>query len=124
MIHGISDKVNKMVQSIISDQGPVAQQNRAAAQSVNPDTNLPNNQLKPNKIDIEVVQDAVNKINDEASRADAKVSLSVDHELNRVLIRFKDPTSGEIVRQIPPDAVLEMLKRLDDLRGAMFDTKG
>ena len=70
------------------------------------------------------MRDAVNKINDEASRIDAKLSLSVDSELNRVLIRFKDPSSGEVVKQIPPEAVLEMLRRLDDLRGAMFDTQG
>jgi len=124
MIQGVSDKVNKMVQSIISDQGRIAQQNRAAAKSVNPDTNLPDDQQKPLKVNSEVIQDAINRINEEAERIDAKLSLSVDHELNRVLIRFKDPSSGEIVRQIPPDAVLEMLRRLDDLKGTMFDTQG
>ncbi len=124
MIHGVSDKVNKVVQSVISDQGRVAQQNRAAAQSANPDAKLPDNQPKPESVDVQAVQDAVNKINNEADRVDAKLSLSVDSELNRVLIRFKDPSSGEVVKQIPPEAVLEMLKRLDDLRGAMFDTQG
>lgn len=124
MIQGVSEKVNKMVQSIISDQSRVAQQNRAAAQSVNPDANLSKDLPKPEKVDVEAVQDAVNKINDQASRVDAKLSLSVDSELNRVLIRFKDPSSGEVVKQIPPEAVLEMLRRLDELKGTMFDTQG
>lgn len=124
MIQGVSEKVNKMVQSVISDQSRVAQQNRAAAQSVNPDANLSKDLPKPEKVDVEAVQDAVNKINDQASRVDAKLSLSVDSELNRVLIRFKDPSSGEVVKQIPPEAVLEMLRRLDELKGTMFDTQG
>lgn len=124
MIQGVSDKVSKMVQSIISDQGQVAQSNRAAAQSVNPKADLPSGQVKPLKVDSEAVQDAVNKINEESARVDAKLSLSVDRELNRVLIRFTDPSSGEIIKQIPPEAVLEMMRRLDDLKGAMFDAQG
>ena len=124
MIQGVSDKVNKMVQSIISDQGRVTQQNRAAAQSVNPEANLPKNQPKPPTVNDEAIRNAVSKINEEAARIDAKLSLSVDSELNRVLIRFTDPSSGEVVKQIPPDAVLEMLKRLDELKGTMFDTQG
>ena len=124
MIQGVSDKVNKMVQSIISDQGGVAQSNRAAAQSANPKADPATDQQKPLKVDSEVVQDAVNRINEESARIDAKLSLAVDAELNRVLIRFTDPSSGEVVKQIPPEAVLEMMRRLDDLKGAMFDAQG
>lgn len=124
MIQGVSDKVSKMVQSIIADQGQVAQSNRAAAQSVNPKADLPGGQQKPLKVDSEAIQDAINRINEESARIDAKLSLSVDKELNRVLIRFTDPSSGEIIKQIPPEAVLEMMRRLDDLKGAMFDAQG
>ena len=124
MIQGVSDKVNRMVQSIISDQGQVAQSNRSAAQSVNTKADLPGDQQKPLKVDSEVIRDAVDRINEESARIDAKLSLSVDAELNRVLIRFTDPSSGEVIKQIPPEAVLEMMRRLDDLKGAMFDAQG
>lgn len=124
MIQGVSDKMNKMVQSIISAQGQIARQNRAAAQSVNPATDLPGKQPKPVNVTDPVVTNAIEKINEDAEKLDARLSLAIDKELNRVLIRFKDPESGEIIRQIPPEAVLDMLKRLNELKGAMFDTEG
>lgn len=124
MIQGVSDKVSKMVQSIISDQGAVAQSNNAAAQSATPKEKTQGNQQQPLTVDSEIVQDAVNQINEVSTRVDAKLSLAIDRELNRVLIRFTDPISGEVVRQIPPEAVLKMMKRLDDLKGAMFDAQG
>ena len=124
MIQGVSDKVNKMVQSILSDQGKAAQSNNAAAQSAKPNVGSQGDKQPPLTVDSQVVQDAVNRINEVSTRVDAKLSLAIDQELNRVLIRFTDPTSGEVVRQIPPEAVLKMMKRLDDLKGAMFDGQG
>ncbi len=124
MVQGISDKMSKMVQSIVSAQGQVVRQNLAAAKSINANTDLPAPQQTSVSVDDAVVQNAVNSINREADRLNAKLSLSIDPDLNRVLIRFKDPQSGEIVRQIPVDAVLEMLKRLNELKGTMFDSQG
>lgn len=124
MVQGISDKMSKVVQSIISAQDQVVRQNRAAATSVSPNADIPAPQQKSASVDDAAVQNAVKSINREADRVNAKLSLSVDQELNRILIRFKDPQSGEILKQIPADAVLEMLKRLNELKGTMFDSQG
>ena len=124
MIDGVSDKVNKMVQSILSAQGQVAQQNRKAADSATKAEPPRDPQYKPMNVDDPIVREAVTKLNEESAKLKARLSLSIDSDLNRVLIRFKDPQSGEILRQIPPDALLDMLKRFDELKGAMFDTQG
>ena len=124
MVQGVSDKMSKVVQSIISAQDQVVRQNRAAASSGSPNADIPATQQKSVSVDDAAVQNAVNSINREADRLDAKISLSVDQDLNRVLIRFKDPQSGEIIKQIPADAVLVMLKRLNELKGTMFDSQG
>ena len=124
MVQGVSDQMSKVVQSIISAQDQVVRQNRAAASSGSPNADIPATQQKSVSVDDAAVQNAVNSINREADRLDAKISLSVDQDLNRVLIRFKDPQSGEIIKQIPADAVLVMLKRLNELKGTMFDSQG
>lgn len=124
MVQGVSDKMSKVVQSIISAQDQVVRQNRAAATSVSPNTDIPAPEQKSASVDDAAVQNAVKSINREATRVNAKISLSVDQELNRVLIRFKDPESGEILKQIPADAVLVMLKRLNELKGTMLDFQG
>ncbi len=124
MIHGVSDKVGRMVQSVISAQGAVAKGSRVdAAQVEKPPLSGTQTPASAN-VDPATLEAAVGRINDEAESMGARLSLSIDKELNRVLIRFKDPESGDVVRQIPPEAVVEMLKRLEELKGTMFDSQG
>ena len=39
---------------------------------------------------------------------EARIELSVDEELNQVIFRVLDKESGEVIKQIPPEVVLEL----------------
>lgn len=45
------------------------------------------------------------------------------HESHRIFIRVIDTTTGEIVREIPPEKLLESFNRLEDLVGLLMDLK-
>jgi flagellar protein FlaG len=45
------------------------------------------------------------------------------HEDHRVLIRVVDNTTGEVVREIPPERLLDAFNRLEDLVGLLLDQK-
>lgn len=125
MMHGVSDKVGRMVQSIVSAQGAALMEGRVAQADVADKLTVSGAQTPASgNVDPAALEAAVAKINGDAEGMGARLSLSIDKELNRVLIRFKDPESGDVVRQIPPEAVIEMMKRLKELKGTMFDSQG
>ena len=49
------------------------------------------------------------------------LSFRFDKELDRVLVKVIDPVSGELVREIPPEAVIAALKQLRRAPGSLVD---
>jgi flagellar protein FlaG len=45
------------------------------------------------------------------------------HQDHRVLIRVVDNNTGEVVREIPPERLLDAFNRLEDLVGLLLDQK-
>jgi len=53
------------------------------------------------------------------------LSFELDKTSNRVIVHLVDSQTGEIVRSIPPDSVLQMLKQMHDGgRGVLLDAEG
>lgn len=51
------------------------------------------------------------------------LNFSVDDQLDRVVVRVTDRKSGEMIRQIPSEQMLDLAKRMRDLEGILFDTR-
>lgn len=55
---------------------------------------------------------AVKEINDHLQLVRRSLEFSVDRDTQRVVVKVIDAETGEVVRQIPPDAVLELARFL------------
>jgi flagellar protein FlaG len=49
--------------------------------------------------------------------------LSVDRDLERVVARIIDNDSGEVVREVPPEELVELAKTLRSLMGQLLDRR-
>ncbi len=49
------------------------------------------------------------------------LSFRFEKELNRVVVKVIDPETGELLREIPPEAVIEALKQLRKAPGSLVD---
>jgi flagellar protein FlaG len=49
------------------------------------------------------------------------LSFRYDEELNRVVVKVIDPATGELLREIPPESVIEALKQLRQAPGSLVD---
>ncbi|MCC6764893.1 MAG: flagellar protein FlaG [Deltaproteobacteria bacterium] len=49
------------------------------------------------------------------------LSFRFEKELNRVVVKVIDPETGELLREIPPEAVIDALKQLRKTPGALVD---
>ena len=69
----------------------------------------------------ESIDDAVKVLNQALSLKNTAAVIRRDEELNRYLVTIKDKESGEIVREIPDEALLKFARNLQELRGILFD---
>ncbi|MCD6525372.1 MAG: flagellar protein FlaG [Desulfuromonas sp.] len=47
-----------------------------------------------------------------------------DDDANQLVVKVVDRETDEVIRQVPAEEVLELSKRLDDLRGNIVNTQG
>ncbi len=62
--------------------------------------------------ELQEIEQAVKEINDHLQLVRRNLEFSVDRDTQRVVVKVVDAETGEVVRQIPPDAVLELAKFL------------
>ena len=67
------------------------------------------------------IDDAVEVLNQALALKNTAATIRRDEELNRYLVTIKDKESGEIVREIPDEALIKFARNLQELRGILFD---
>jgi len=60
------------------------------------------------------LEQAVEKANSFLQSVQRGLQFRVDKDTNRTVVKVVDSESGEVVRQIPPERTLEMLKEMSD----------
>ena len=69
----------------------------------------------------EDIRDAIDTLNAALERAPTRAIISRDEQLNRFIVKIADERSGEIVREIPNEAVLKFARNLQEIKGLLFD---
>jgi len=67
------------------------------------------------------IDDAVEVLNEALSKRHTSAQIRRDDQLNRFLVTIKDKDSGEVVREIPAEALLKFARNLEELKGILFD---
>jgi len=66
---------------------------------------------------------AVVEINRALEKIPTTLAFQVDASSNRFVVNVADMSTGELLRQIPGDAVLRIARQLESLKGIIFDDK-
>ena len=69
------------------------------------------------------LQEAIARLNDQVRRNARDLEFSIDQTLDRPVITVLSRESGEIIRQIPTEAVLRIAYNIEDLKGLMLNEK-
>jgi flagellar protein FlaG len=77
------------------------------------------------KVDIEKMranlQESIEKVNQLMRDGGRNLNFSMDKKLGGLVILVKNADTGEVVRQIPSDAVVRMAHSLDDFKGMLHN---
>jgi len=60
---------------------------------------------------------------DDSKLSDSHLSFSLDEDTGTTVINIIDNKTEEVLRQIPPDGILKLKKRLGTLHGILLDKK-
>jgi len=56
-------------------------------------------------------------------RLDIRLDFEVNEETGEYVVKMMDSETGEIVRQVPPEALVRLRERMREARGILFDRK-
>ena len=69
------------------------------------------------------VEEVIQRLNDEMKKNGRNLNFSMDQTVNRVVITVKNSHTGEVVRQIPDEAVMRVAHSIHDLKGLLLNEK-
>jgi flagellar protein FlaG len=69
----------------------------------------------------EQVEEVVNRLQNALQDIEPRIELSVDKELNQVIVRVFDEESGDLIRQIPSEEILKLDRFFDDPSGLFVE---
>jgi flagellar protein FlaG len=74
--------------------------------------------------DIEKVQEATDKVNEIILHNDARHEFQVHEGTGRIMVKLVDKESGEVIKEIPSEKMLDVAAKIWDLVGLVVDEKG
>lgn len=67
------------------------------------------------------LQEAIATLNAAVKKTPTALSFSRDDSSKRFVVQVTDTNTGEVIRNLPGDAVLRMSRQLDSMKGVIFD---
>jgi flagellar protein FlaG len=102
----------------------IAAVKRASEQAVRVSDSLASQKTRASE-EIQAVQakldEIVSHLNVKMEMRDKSLNFSVDEVSNRVMVTVTDKVSGEVVRQVPSEAILKVAHNIEALKGVLFD---
>lgn len=78
-------------------------------------------QTQSNKVQPEEILDQIKSLTEDGAYS---VRFEKDNKHDEFVVRLVDVESGETLRQLPPEEVLNLMENLQELRGNVVDTTG
>lgn len=75
------------------------------------------------KSHMEELKEAVEKINRAAETFDVGLRFRIHEETERIMVQVIDRETNEIIREIPPEKILNLVAQIQNLIGIFIDTR-
>lgn len=76
--------------------------------------------MKPSEISREDVEAMVDALKELTETLQTKLNFSVDSGTNSIVVKVIDKETDKVIRQIPPEALLELQEKMQDLTGFLL----
>ena len=69
----------------------------------------------------EEINKAIEHMQNALENISRKIHLEIETEIDMVIVKVLDAESGEVIRQIPPQELIDIYKKIKDVQGVIFD---
>lgn len=76
-----------------------------------------------NKKDVALLKEVLEVARNHFEISDVGLDFSVHGGTGRIQVSVTDKQTGELIREIPPEGVLNLMAKLDEMMGILFDQK-
>jgi Uncharacterized flagellar protein FlaG len=121
--------INQNVQPINQDRRPENIDNSQIStainiqKSANTDQNQLGNQLKDSMKNTEELKRILQELQNKISYLNKSLKIELNEEIKEPVVKIIDITSNEVIRQIPPDYVINIIKNINKMLGALVNEK-
>jgi len=77
-------------------------------------------ELKEEKVSIDILEAAVNRLNEFVTASERNINFSIDKETGKTVVKLTDKDNN-VLRQIPSEEVLRLLKNLEMNKGMIIE---
>lgn len=113
MVHDVTSRTDLLAPAR-DMQAEGAQRNAAAdAPRQTPD-------VQATKVDAAELEKAVAHVQQVFQKVEPRLQFEVDNDLHRVIVKIMNGESGEVIRQIPPQEVLDLAKSFQASKGLLL----
>lgn len=120
------DEVNVMGISKIETVNTLSQNNKnlRTAENLDKSEKVSADIIKAQqKIDNKEVMSAVDKANTVLFKNNTHLQFRVHEKTNEVMVKIVDDVSGEVLKEIPPEKMLDLVAKLWEIAGIIVDEK-
>ena len=78
---------------------------------------------KNKKQDVDFLQDVLEVAQNHLHVSGVSLSFSVHEATGRIKVVVTDKGTGDLIREIPPDQVLNLMAKIDEMMGILYDEK-
>lgn len=124
------DPIQLMPPEMVKDQAAVEETKASTEEEVRPLTRPVEQEQQQQKVEEseesipltrEDIEEILHVLNESAKLFDISLRFSLEEELKRVIVTVFDKTSEEVIRQVPPEEVVQLAKRLTEMVGVLFN---
>ncbi|EOD00376.1 flagellar protein FlaG [Caldisalinibacter kiritimatiensis] len=84
---------------------------------------LPTNKNEDKKFTEEELINAIEKANKGVKIYDRKLEFSIHEKTKEIMVKVIDTSTDEVIREIPPEKILDMVAKMWELAGILVDEK-
>lgn len=73
--------------------------------------------------DPEELKKLIKELTSKLSYLNSQLKIEIDSEINKPIVKIMDINTNQVIRQIPPDYLLNIIKNINKLLGVLFEEK-
>lgn len=92
-----------------------------ASRSKNKETSQPQRPLQNDSRSADEIQQDIAEINDQLKFMNRSIRFSVDEKSKDIVVKVVDGNTGEVIMQIPPEEMLKLRERMNEMSGLLVE---